>query len=379
MGGTNDYFTNVRSNVTIANLRSIYTLAKADGFKIVAFGICPVGGSYGLPADSTRLNVNNYLISDEGTYIDYLVRTDTLMTIFPYYYLDNLHPNIAGSQKIAQAVASKLGEFNDNLNKKSSSNFGYSYFNSTYSSNVGDLGLYGSNGKYLANSGFGGLMKVTTGEYLSNSGYLGLANTTSAIHNANSGSNGLFSNTTGNYNSNSGSNGQYNGTTGSSNATSGYSSLYTNKTGGFNAIVGSRAAYYGTMNWCTILGYQAGQGFTGKGLNQQRQIKIGNDAGSLDSLNNRLYIEPTNSQTPLIGGKFDVDQIAINKTITDTWRGTLNVGGITESTQYYVSSLNTAPSSATDTGLAGEIRICADGIYICIATNTWIRQIFTSW
>lgn len=48
-------------------------------------------------------------------------------------------------------------------------------------------------------------------------------------------------------------------------------------------------------------------------------------------------------------------------------------------TQYNVSSLNTAPSSASDTGTTGEIRVCSDGVYICIATNTWIRQLFSTW
>jgi len=47
--------------------------------------------------------------------------------------------------------------------------------------------------------------------------------------------------------------------------------------------------------------------------------------------------------------------------------------------QYFVSSLNTAPSSATDTGTAGEIRICSDYIYVCIATDTWVRTALTTW
>jgi len=38
-----------------------------------------------------------------------------------------------------------------------------------------------------------------------------------------------------------------------------------------------------------------------------------------------------------------------------------------------------APSSSTDTGIIGEIRVCNDGyIYWCVATNTWIRTAGTT-
>lgn len=57
--------------------------------------------------------------------------------------------------------------------------------------------------------------------------------------------------------------------------------------------------------------------------------------------------------------------------------GTLT-GDLT-ATQYKLSSLNTAPSSAADTGTTGEIRVAADYIYVCIATDTWVRAELTSW
>ncbi len=43
------------------------------------------------------------------------------------------------------------------------------------------------------------------------------------------------------------------------------------------------------------------------------------------------------------------------------------------------SGLNTAPSSATDTGIAGEIRYTSDYIYVCVATDTWKRTPLTTW
>ena len=42
-------------------------------------------------------------------------------------------------------------------------------------------------------------------------------------------------------------------------------------------------------------------------------------------------------------------------------------------------TFDTAPSSATDTGTMGEIRVTADAIYICTATNTWVKAALASW
>lgn len=47
--------------------------------------------------------------------------------------------------------------------------------------------------------------------------------------------------------------------------------------------------------------------------------------------------------------------------------------------KYQLSDLNSAPSSATDTGIKGELRVVADYIYVCIATNTWVRAPLATW
>ena len=44
-----------------------------------------------------------------------------------------------------------------------------------------------------------------------------------------------------------------------------------------------------------------------------------------------------------------------------------------------LSTLSTAPSSASDTGTEGEIRIDADYIYVCTATDTWKRVAIATW
>lgn len=51
----------------------------------------------------------------------------------------------------------------------------------------------------------------------------------------------------------------------------------------------------------------------------------------------------------------------------------LKTSGDIECGKYKVPSLNIAPSSATATGNAGEIRFTATGIFICTASNTWIK------
>jgi len=57
----------------------------------------------------------------------------------------------------------------------------------------------------------------------------------------------------------------------------------------------------------------------------------------------------------------------------------LQVTGTAEATQFKISALNTAPASSTATGVLGEVRITAGFIYVCTATNTWVRTALTTW
>jgi hypothetical protein len=56
----------------------------------------------------------------------------------------------------------------------------------------------------------------------------------------------------------------------------------------------------------------------------------------------------------------------------------LKTSGDIECGKYKVPTLNIAPSSATATGTTGEIRFTAAGIFICTATNTWIKCVGAS-
>ena len=62
--------------------------------------------------------------------------------------------------------------------------------------------------------------------------------------------------------------------------------------------------------------------------------------------------------------------------------GTPNVrvtGSLSATQLNLYTSLNTAPSSATDTGAVGEIRWTANYVYLCTATNTWVRAELATW
>jgi len=53
--------------------------------------------------------------------------------------------------------------------------------------------------------------------------------------------------------------------------------------------------------------------------------------------------------------------------------------GVKVNGQMNLQALNTAPVSATDTGALGEIRWAADYMYLCTATNTWVRTPLATW
>lgn len=92
--------------------------------------------------------------------------------------------------------------------------------------------------------------------------------------------------------------------------------------------------------------------------------------------NHDLYIGSNN-----VDGKITIKaggNVLIN-TVTDNSSGAVfQVNGFTTATQYRLSALNTAPSSATATGVLGEIRVTAGFIYVCTATNTWVRAALTT-
>jgi hypothetical protein len=68
-----------------------------------------------------------------------------------------------------------------------------------------------------------------------------------------------------------------------------------------------------------------------------------------------------------------------NPTPNDITGEAVQVNGAIICDQFKLWGLNTAPASASATGTLGEIRIDANYIYICTATNTWKRVAIATW
>jgi len=121
-----------------------------------------------------------------------------------------------------------------------------------------------------------------------------------------------------NYNSTLGFDAMNLNTSGGYNVSVGHSSMKNNTIGRFNVAIGRDANLYnqeGDNN--TIIGYKAGRGTWHH--NKTGNIFIGYQSGYLETGDNKLYIENSESEYPLIGGDFDSDFVDIN--------GDLNITG----------------------------------------------------
>ena len=102
--------------------------------------------------------------------------------------------------------------------------------------------------------------------------------------------------------------------TGSFNVALGLRALNNNTGGFYNVGVGNYSNYYnqnGSYN--TTIGYSAG---FGSALHSSSgNVFIGYNAGYYEMGNNKLYIENSDSNTPLIGGDFAADEVYINGTL----------------------------------------------------------------
>jgi hypothetical protein len=142
-------------------------------------------------------------------------------------------------------------------------------------------------------------------------------------------------------------------TTGSGNGQRGISII--NNNSGANAA-GSQGIY--------ISNNSTGNGYQNKNLSSG----VGNDFQNLSSGVMTNY----NSQT---GSTGDLIQFKKSNSLT----AKVNQNGEFTAPKYNLNALHTAPSSATDTGVLGEIRYDANYMYVCVATNTWKRSAITTW
>jgi hypothetical protein len=118
----------------------------------------------------------------------------------------------------------------------------------------------------------------------------------------------LYLNTSGEENTGIGWNTLLNNTTGDNNVAVGGEALFENTEGNLNTAIGHFALYSGeTGEGNTALGNHAGYSNTGNG-----NVFIGRMAGYDETGSNKLYIENSDTATPLIGGDFESNEVVIN-------------------------------------------------------------------
>jgi len=207
----------------------------------------------------------------------------------------------------------------------------------------------------------------TTGNYNTVNGYASLYNNTTGVQNTANGMYSLYNNTTGGYNTVNGYASLYNNTTGVHNTANGVYSLFSNTTGSNNFGLGHQAGRYiadgttpnETGSYNTFIGAKTKALADG----DTNEMVIGNGAIGVGS-NSVVFGNDDITKTVLKGN------VGIGTTNPSE---KLDVNGNIKATQFKLSDLNTAPASSSDTGTKGEIRVTADAIYICSATDTWVK------
>ena len=155
------------------------------------------------------------------------------------------------------------------------------------------------------------MKNITTGVQNTAVGYSALNAATAGRDNSALGTYSLYSNTS-DYNIGLGGYAlQYN-TTGTGNVGVGFEAGRHKQAGNYNTLIGHNAGRVGAnhdKSNCVIIGANAGGGTSATGSGN---IFLGYQAGYNESGSNKLYIENSNSATPLIYGEFDNDIVAVN-------------------------------------------------------------------
>lgn len=158
-------------------------------------------------------------------------------------------------------------------------------------------------------------------------GYRSLVSNSTGTGNSAMGSQSLQDNSTGSYNVAIGFNAlqSFNGdstvaigvdalgslTSGGYNLAIGSAALLDNISGEKNTVIGNNAFQNNLGSRNTGLGYQT----FGNNINGSGNIGLGYQAGLNEPGSNKLYIENSGSETPLIGGDFALDRVGINRSM----------------------------------------------------------------
>lgn len=183
------------------------------------------------------------------------------------------------------------------------------------------------------------------------------ANTTGHTNTAIGGSS-LTQNVSGEYNVGVGAGALFTNATGNSNTAVGTEALANVFSGGRNTAIGHGAlGQISTSSHRNVaIGYEAGYMAGGT-----RNILIGNEAGRDMTGSGKLYIENTDSESPLIYGEFDNDLIGIN--------GNLGVGTMSPATELHVYAGDNPTLRLQQDGAAGW-DVIGNTAQLDIADNT---------
>jgi type IV secretory pathway TrbF-like protein len=196
-------------------------------------------------------------------------------------------------------------------------------------------------GNYNNAVGGSALLSNTTGYSNNAIGDEALRANTTGANNVAVGDLALSQNTSGSFNSSIGTNSLQQNTTGVSNIAFGYNSLSKNTTGQYNVSLGSwtlRENLIGNNN--TAVGYSAGYSSVGSG-----NVFLGYQVGFSETGSNKLYIDNSNTSSPLIYGEFDNNLLRVN--------GALNINGgnaLFTGTSSTTSGIEIIPRAVTGNG-----------------------------
>ena len=195
----------------------------------------------------------------------------------------------------------------------------------------------------------------------------------------------LWLNTTGTANTAIGVSALDNNIAGSNNTAIGVSALTNNTSGGQNVAIGGGSQSFNNTGGNNV---SIGVGSLGRNIAGNQNVAIGNDAGTYINLSavpltsSYWSIFIGHNTSALVDGS--LNEIVIGYKAIGAGSNTVTLGNesITKTILSGVIQkryLDTAPASATATGTTGEIRVTSTHIYVCIATNTWVHSVLTTW
>jgi hypothetical protein len=148
-----------------------------------------------------------------------------------------------------------------------------------------------------------------------------------------------------------------------------------------NTVIGLNAMRFGGRGRNTIVGDGAGGGTSSSSKIGEGNVMLGHRAGELETGNDKLYIENTNSNTPLIGGDFANDKLGINFPVANMAANfeKLQVGGGIFSNGSIRAQNNVQSQNAFVLSMAtlGEKDVCANSEGRLIPCNNSSSSLFT--